>query len=139
MSNRQRPLRILCVVNLPWDARLGATRVWMELAEQWRAAGHTVTHFSLTEAFPKPASRNATVSLRQARFPRRAARFIRTNGAQYDVIDALLGTLPFSKKQLCFNGLLVARSVGSYWLYEQFDRAARTRWPDIPRGKIAGR
>ena len=43
-----KPLRILVIVNLPWDARLGAIRVWVELAEQWRAAGHVVEKFSLS-------------------------------------------------------------------------------------------
>jgi glycosyltransferase involved in cell wall biosynthesis len=138
MNRHERPLRILCVVNLPWDARLGATRVWMELAEQWRAAGHTADHYSLSDAFPKPTSRNTILSLRQVRFPRRAARFIRKNCARYDVIDSHLGTIPFPKTRLRFHGLLVARSVGFYWLYEKFDRHARTRWPHISRGKIAG-
>jgi glycosyltransferase involved in cell wall biosynthesis len=139
MNRRQRPLRILCVINLPWDARLGATRVWIELAEQWRAAGHTVDHYSLSQAFPKPTARNVIVSLRQVRFVGRAARFIRNNAQRYDVIDSLLGTVPFPKTRLRFHGLLVARSVGFYWLYEKFDRHARTRWPDISRGKLIGR
>ncbi len=139
MKPSERPLRILCVVNLPWDARLGATRVWMELGEQWRAAGHTVDHFSLNEAFPNPTAHNIVLSLRQVLFPRRAARFIRRHAARYDVIDSLLGPVPFSKARLRFRGLLVARSVGLYWLYEKFDRYARTRWPDLSRGKIVGR
>ena len=37
-----KPLRILCIVNLPWDARLGAVRVWFELSEQWKKAGHKI-------------------------------------------------------------------------------------------------
>ena len=37
MPPEDKSLRILVIVNLPWDSRLGATRVWMELAEQWRA------------------------------------------------------------------------------------------------------
>jgi glycosyltransferase involved in cell wall biosynthesis len=139
MNRSQRPLHILCVVNLPWDARLGAIRVWIELAEQWRAAGHSVDHFSLDDAFPKPISRNVIYSARQLLFARRAARFIRENAARYDVIDSLLGTLPFPKTRLRFHGLLVARSVGFYWLYEKFERETRARWPDLSRGKIAGR
>jgi glycosyltransferase involved in cell wall biosynthesis len=139
MNRRERPLRILCVINLPWDPRLGASRVWMELAEQWRAAGHTVAYYSLSEAFPKPTRRNAIVSLRQLRFVGRAARFIRRNAGRYDVIDSLLGTVPLAKTRLHFQGLLVARSVGFYLLYEKFDRHARTRWPDISRGKLIGR
>ena len=46
MTPPEKPLRILAIVNLPWDSRLGAARVWMELADQWRADGHTVEKYS---------------------------------------------------------------------------------------------
>ena len=52
METRDNPLRILVMVNLPWDSRLGAVRVYMELAEQWRASGHLVEKYSLSDAFP---------------------------------------------------------------------------------------
>jgi glycosyltransferase involved in cell wall biosynthesis len=55
------------------------------------------------------------------------------------VIDALVGTLPFSKKSLRFRGLLVARSVGLYRLYEKFEREAAKRWPPSSKGKLVGR
>ncbi|MEY2481308.1 MAG: hypothetical protein QOI04_2235 [Verrucomicrobiota bacterium] len=139
MEHSQKPLRILAVVNLAWDRRLGASRVWLELGEEWRAAGHIVDKYSLTDAFPKPSRRSAMIALRQVMFAYRAARFIRKNAARYDVIDALLGTVPFSKKRLGFRGLLVARSVGFYRLYEKFDVFARNRWPDLSRGKLIGR
>ena len=135
----EQPLRILCVINLPPDPRLGANRVWLELAKEWRAAGHSVEYFTLNEAFRRATSRNAVLSWRQIRFTRRAARFIRKNAGSYDVIDSLLGTLPFAKTTLEFHGLLVARSVGLYWLYEKCERQARLRWNDIPRGKLTGR
>src|SRR4051812_15605046 len=60
-----RPLRILAVVNLPWDRKLGAPRVWIELAEQWRAAGHTVDKYCLTDAFPTPSRLSAIGVIRQ--------------------------------------------------------------------------
>ena len=132
----EQPLRILAVVNLPWDRKLGASRVWLELAEQWRAAGHTVDKYCLTDAFPTPSTLSAVSLVRQIRFAYRAARYIRKNGALYDVIDSLLGTLPFSKKRLRFSGLLVARSVGFYRLYEKFDVLTRSRWPDLSWGRV---
>lgn len=134
-----RPLRILIIVNLPWDVKLGATRVWMELAKEWRAAGATVEHFTLSEAFPTPPRSRASYALREVIFARRAAAFVRANADRFDVIDALIGALPFSREQLRFNGLLVARSVGLYLLYEQFERSVRQRWPGQPKGKLAGR
>lgn len=135
----KRKLRILAVVNLPWDLRLGAARVWIELAEHWRSAGHTVDSYSLTDAFPRPARSGAVFALRQVWFARRASRFIQARGDQYDVIDALLGTVTQSKQALGFQGLLVARSVGFYWLYHKFNERARERWPDRRRGKLSGR
>jgi glycosyltransferase involved in cell wall biosynthesis len=132
----EQPLRILAVVNLPWDRKLGASRVWLELAEQWRAAGHTVDKYCLTDAFPTPSSLSAVSLVRQIRFAYRAARYIRKNGALYDVIDSLLGTLPFSKKRLRYSGLLVARSVGFYRLYEKFDVLTQNRWPDLSWGRV---
>ncbi len=139
MSTPAKPLRILAVVNLAWDPRLGATRVWMELAEQWRAAGHTVEKFSLSDAFPRAHAGRATFALRQFFFPWKAAAYIRKNAHRFDVIDALIGTVPHSKRKLRFSGLLVARSVGLYLLYDRFERDLEARAPKQPKGKLLGR
>lgn len=134
-----KQLRILGVVNLPWDPRLGAARVWFELSEQWTKAGHKIDRFCLDDAFPKPTRSRALSSWRQAVFPYRAARYVRRNAGKFDVIDCLIGTLPFSKKSLQFDGLLVGRSIGLYLAYDEFIRFSRRRWPDQPRGKFLGR
>jgi glycosyltransferase involved in cell wall biosynthesis len=139
MESPNEPLRILAIVNLPWDPRLGAARVWIELAEEWTRAGHVVEKFCLSDAFPEPTSSNVRSTWRTVLFPYRAAAFVRRNAARFDVIDCLIGTLPFSKKSLGFRGLLVARSVGLYRLYEDFLRLSRTRWPDQPKGRFLGR
>jgi glycosyltransferase involved in cell wall biosynthesis len=139
MPTTPKPLRILVVVNLPWDSRLGATRVLMELAEQWRAAGHVVEKYSLSDPYPDVRATSARFTLRQLFFSYKAAAFIRKNRDKFDVIDALIGVLPFSKKRLGFHGLLVARSVGLYRLYEEFDRSVEKRWPGRPKGKFLGR
>jgi glycosyltransferase involved in cell wall biosynthesis len=134
-----KPLRILAVVNTPWDPRLGAARVWIELAEEWRTSGHVVENYCLTDAFPVPTSSPRISALRLTWFPFCAAKFIRRNAHRFDVIDALAGTLTCSKKSLRFRGLLVARSVGLYDLYEKFERDAARRWPSPRNGKILGR
>jgi glycosyltransferase involved in cell wall biosynthesis len=134
-----QPLRILAIVNVPWDPRLGAARVWIELTEEWRRAGHVVEKFCLTDAFPEPASSPALAAFRLLLFPYRAARFVRQNAGRFNVIDALVGTMPFSKTSLSFHGLLVARSVGLYRLYEKFERDAAKRWPPPSKGKLLGR
>lgn len=134
-----KALRILLVVDLPWDGRLGASRVFMELAEAWRTQGHNVSKYCLTDAYPAGPVAGFFSTWRQLLFPRKAAAFVRRNHASFDVIDALIGTMPFSKKRLRFNGLLVARSVGFYRLYRDFEEMARHRWPEQPRGKFLGR
>ena len=134
-----KPLRILLVVNLRWDERLGAVRVYMNLANEWRAAGHVVEHYSLSEAFPDTDDSAAGYAVRQLWFASRAKSFVQKNGGRFNIIDALIGSLPASKAELRFNGLLVARSVGLYRLYERFEETARRRWPGRSRGKFLGR
>ena len=134
-----KQLHILAIVNLPWDPRLGAARVFIELTEQWKAAGHHVERFCLTDAFPKANPSRRSSALHQLLFPTRAARYVRSNASRFDVIDAVIGTLPFSKKNLRFDGLLVARSIGLYRTFDRFVRFSRKRWPDQPRGKFLGR
>lgn len=139
MAGTEKPMRILVMVNFPWDPRLGAVRVYVELSEQWRALGHTVEKYSLSDAFPNDSVSSARFRLRQLLFAYKAANFVRKNSGRFDVIDALIGVLPFSKKRLGFKGLLVSRSVGLDWLYEQFDRSVRRRWARAPKGKLVGR
>ena len=127
MESHDNPLRILVTVNLPWDPRLGAVRVYMELAEQWRASGHAVEKYSLSDAFPDASASSAKFTIRQLLFAYKAAAFVRKNSACLDVVDALIGVLPFSKRKLGFHGLLVARSVGLYRLYERFDQSVEKR------------
>ena len=133
-------MRILTVVDLPWDERLGAARIFMELLQAWEAAGHEVSHYCLDDAFPPVASSSPPLSAwRRLRFPGRAAAFVRNNVARFDVVDCLVGALPVAKHRLNFTGLLVARSIGSHRLYRNFEEMARQRWPDQPRGKLSGR
>src|ERR1700730_6536799 len=139
MKPHDNPLRILVMVSLPWDPRLGAVRLYMELAEQWRASGHAVEKYSLSDAFPDASSSPAKFTIRQLLFAYKAAALVRKNSARFDVVDALIGVLPFSKRKLGFHGLLVARSVGLYRLYEQFDQSVEKRWPGRPKGKFVGR
>lgn len=111
----------------------------MELAEQWRAAGHAVEHFSLSDAFPKARGSRAGFAVRQVLFASKAAAFVKKNAARFDIIDAVIGSLPSSKKELGYSGLLVARSLGLYRLYDRFERNAHKRWPGRPRGRFFGR
>jgi glycosyltransferase involved in cell wall biosynthesis len=131
-------LRILLIVNLNWDARLGAVRVFLELAEAWRAAGHTVEKYSLSDAFPGTRGAGALFAFRQVLFPFKAAAFLKRNAARFDVVDALIGSLHGSKQRLRFTGLLVARSVGLYRLYEKFERGLRDRQSQS-QGKLLGK
>lgn len=132
-------LRILSVLNLDWNRHLGAARVYIELSEQWRAAGHVVEHYSFSEAFPARHRSAREFVLRRLAFPHRVAAFVRANAGRFDVIDSLIGSLSAPKLRLGFPGLLVARSVGSHRLYDQFERTIRTRWPRNDDGSLIGR
>jgi glycosyltransferase involved in cell wall biosynthesis len=138
MQSPLRPLRILAIVNLPWDSRLGASRVWIELAKEWTHAGHTVEKFCLTDAYPGPPASRAGSALRQVLFPRKAAKYIRENGDRFDVIDCLIGVLPFAKSSLHFHGLIVARSVGLFRLYDRFLRQSAKLGPSPQKGRWFG-
>ena len=138
MKSPGRPLRILAIVNLPWDTRLGASRVWIELGKEWTRAGHTVEKFCLTDAYPETSSSGARSALRQALFPRKAAAYVRENVDRFDVIDCLIGVLPFSKDSLGFSGLVVARSVGLFRLYDRFLHQSRKVWPSQSKGRWFG-
>jgi glycosyltransferase involved in cell wall biosynthesis len=67
-----------------------------------------------------------------------AARFIRQHASRFDVIDALHGTLPYTKADLGFAGLLVCRSVGFQGLYDQ-QLAPLQQGPRKQRGRRLGR
>ena len=81
----QKPLRILVVVDLPWTLRVwGAARVFIELAEAWQAAGHSVSKYCLTDAYPTPTSSGLLSAWRQMLFPRKAAAFVRQNADRFE-------------------------------------------------------
>jgi glycosyltransferase involved in cell wall biosynthesis len=124
------------VLHMPWDRNLGAPRVQLELAEEFRRQGHEVDKFDWHDAFPRTPTRLGQIAGRG--FPMRAARFVRSVSSHYDIIDAQQGTLPFPKGRLRFEGLLVARSCGLYRFYRDFEAYARRRWPES-RGQVVGR
>lgn len=133
-----KPLRILLVLNVPWDPRLGAARVFMELAREWRAAGHSVEHFSLSDVFSGDVG-GLRLALRQIRFACKARAFVRQRRGAFDVIDAITGAITASKDAINFDGLLVARSVGLFRSYDEFENSIRARWPELRRGTAVGR
>lgn len=130
-------LRILMVIHTAWSRNLGGPRVQLELSEELRVLGHDVSKFSLEDAFGDlfrpPRSRIGRwmhrAMLPNLDFARKVRCFIRRNAASFDVIDANQTDLPYSKAELSFEGLLVARSVGLIPAYEAFERQAKKRWP----------
>ncbi|MFL6541861.1 MAG: glycosyltransferase family 4 protein [Chthoniobacterales bacterium] len=110
----------------------------MELVREWRAAGHSVEHFSLSDVFPGDAG-GFRLAVRQILFTRKARAFVRSRANAFDVIDAITGGITASKRDLNFKGLLVARSVGLFRLYDQFENSIHARWPELQRGSVLGR
>jgi glycosyltransferase involved in cell wall biosynthesis len=110
----------------------------MELAREWRAAGHSIEHFSLSDVFSGDVG-GLRLALRQIMFARKARAFLRRRRGAFDVVDAITGAITASKREINFDGILVARSVGLFRLYDEFEDSIRARWPELRRGSVAGR
>jgi glycosyltransferase involved in cell wall biosynthesis len=134
----KEPLRILMVSGVPWRRELGAARGQIELAEELRQLGHVVEKFDYQDAFGD-AREERWHRLFPKRFARRARAYVRQHAHEFDVIEALHGDLPFGKRELGFEGLLVARSMGLHALYEEFIRYERKTWPDRLPGTVFGK
>jgi hypothetical protein len=104
----------------------------------WEKAGHIVEKFCLTDAFPKSPRSRAGSAFQQLFFRVKAATYVRRNCKRFDVIDCLIGTLPYRKQFLGFAGLFVARSVGLFRTYDRFLRNSRILWPNQPKGRWYG-
>jgi glycosyltransferase involved in cell wall biosynthesis len=137
-NDESSPLRILMVSDVPWQRELGAARGQIELAEEFERLGHTVEKFDARDAFghERPVRWHRLFPLR---FARRARRHVREHGHRFDVIEALPGDLPFTKRDLEFDGVLVSRSMGLYALYAEYLRFERATWPDRIPGTPIGR
>ncbi len=144
-------MRFLLVTNTAWSRDLGAARVYVELAEELLSLGHSVEKFSWEDAFPSRSgatdapprgrfSRLASAVANSRSSARRIRAFVRANAGRFDVIDASHTELPFSKVELGFNGLLVARSVALTPAYRRFELEAARRWPEpwSPRDFVHG-
>jgi len=134
----QERLRILMVMHMPWNRDLGGPRVQIELGEEFVKFGHHVEKFSFEDAFPKEGGW-ARLAARYfpPDFAARAVAFVRRQAGRFDVIDANQGNLPCTKRQLGFEGLLVARSVGLHEFYERFAKFADEKWPAKRSAKAA--
>jgi glycosyltransferase involved in cell wall biosynthesis len=131
-------LRILMVLHMPWDRNLGGPRVQIELADEFAARGHVVEKFDYFDAFPRSRSKVGNLLFPRT-FCARARDHVRLNASRFDVVDAHHGNLPFSKRELGFSRLVVARTGGFEPFYRAFERYAKRRWPKAARGKLLAR
>jgi len=131
-------LRILFTMPVPFVRELGVSRGPFDLASELRVRGHHVESFDWVDACGGPVY-SRMQRLRPRRFSRRARAYVRAHGHLFDVIDANQGDLPFSKRELRFEGLLVARSAGLFSVYEDYVRFERAQWPERRRGTVVGR
>lgn len=125
------------VLHMPWNCNLGGARVQIELADEFRAMGHQVEKFAYNDAFPN-ALPSRLAALTRPSFSGKAKEFVKKNSHRFDIIDAHQGNLPFSKQELGFDGLLVARSVGLYTFYDRFADLEKKKWPQSKRGSLGG-
>jgi glycosyltransferase involved in cell wall biosynthesis len=131
-------LRILMVTDMPWDRNLGGARVQIELADEFAARGHVVEKFDYFDAFPRVRTRAGKLLAPRA-FCARARDHVRRNASRFDVVDAHHGDLPFTKRELEFPGLMVARTGGFFPFYRDFECYAKRRWPKQARGRLLAR
>lgn len=123
----KQPLKILMMLHMPWDRNLGGSRVQLELAEEFIKLGHEVEKFDYCDAFPQSHS-SKLAELTRPSFAIKAKAFVSQNACRFDIIDAHQFNLPFSKQELGFRGLLVARSVGLIPLVQNFFELEKTKW-----------
>ena len=115
------------IVHLPWSQNLGGSRVQVELAEEFRKMGHIVEKYSYEDAFPHKQSR---LEILTCNFSAKAKTFVKENAHRFDIIEAHQTDLPYSKEELNFKGLLVARSVGLIPMYMISDNEAKAKWQE---------
>ena len=133
----KKSLNILMVLHMPWNRNLGGPRVQLELADEFRAMGHHVEKFDICDAFPQTKLSRLTEFTRPS-FAAKAKSFVKANADRFDIIDAHQGNLPFSKEEISFSGLLVARSVGLYAFCEEFAKLEKSKWPRTKKGNPIG-
>jgi glycosyltransferase involved in cell wall biosynthesis len=139
-----KTFKILMVLHMPWDPNFGGPKIQIELANEFRKLGHTVKKFDYYDAFPELKSSPNPLLWRvkqffdptfgMTSFATKAKTFIQNNGHNFDVIDAHQGDLPFSKKELQFDGLLVSRTAGFYAFHQQFKELVQKTW-NLPGSK----
>jgi len=127
MPRDPKRLRILMMLHMPWDSNFGGPKAQMCLAEEFRRSGHEVEKFDYVDGYPPGNSRLG--GLVGPRFATKAKSFIKANANRFDIIDCHQGNLPFTKAELGFRGLLVARSVGLYAFHREFLEFKEKRWP----------
>ena len=125
----KQSLKILMLLHMPWTRNLGGSRVQLELAEEFRKLGHEVEKFDYYDAFSKAKSSSRLEELFRPSFSVKAKAFVKANAHRFDIIDAHQGNLPYSKEELGFKGLLVARSVGLYAFYDEFSKSENIKNP----------
>jgi glycosyltransferase involved in cell wall biosynthesis len=116
------------VLHMPWNRNLGGPRVQLELAEEFQALGHHIEKFDYYDAFTEAKS-SRLAELTRPSFSSKAKKFVQANAHRFDIIDAHQANLPFTKEELGFKGLLIARSVGLYAFYEEFTKQEAIKYP----------
>lgn len=120
------------VLNTLWTPNLGVPRVQIDLAKEFQAMGHKVEKFDLHDAFGQ-VKPSVLADWTRPSFSVKAKAFVQANAHRFDIIEAIQGKLPFSKEELGFGGLLVARSVGLRALLDEFIKLDNIKWP--PKNK----
>ena len=133
-----RSLDVLLVSQMSWGRNAGGPQVNYMLARELRERGHTVHKYDIDDAFP---DKNKLIQyFGNFLFRWKALRYVRKHGHEYDVIQAEQGNLPFSRRRLSFDGVLVANSNGLVHFRDEAHQECedeRSIWNG--RGSLLGR
>ena len=110
-------LKILLVANGVMTNVLGVLKVHYELKEEYEKQGHLVDVLDYSVIYPKGRSAFSRIfgALPTVKF----WKYLKSNAYKYDVIDANVECIVYTKKSYNFKGVLLVRSHGMRPVYQQ--------------------
>lgn len=115
-----KDLRILFVLQSPFSATLGMSKVHYDLKIAYESKGHSVDVLAYNDLYPNGQSPFSKIF--GSLFTVEILKKLKKIAKNYDVIDANFDCVPYPKESFNFKGLLVYRSHGLQPLYRNFER-----------------
>ena len=113
-------LKILLVANGYMTNTLGVLKVHYELKEEYERQGHTVDVLDFSVVYPNGYTPFKKIF--EPLYTHQFWKYLKQHAHKYDVIDANVECIPYSKDSFGFSGLLLARSHGMRPVYMLADK-----------------